>query len=893
MRNGTTRRQIARRVAIVFLGFGAATAPLASAVPATTGEVPRFRLPATASPLHYRVELTLVPAAERFSGAVAVDLLLAEPAAVLWLNATALTVEAATLTAGSTRLAADIVPGGDDFVGFSFARPIPAGRARLEVRFTGEVSSIETRGLFRQSDGGRWYLYSQFEATDARRAFPCFDEPGYKAPWDLTLHVRREDTAVANTPVRSETAEQGGMKKVVFAPTPPLPSYLVALGVGPFEIVAAGHAGQKSTPIRIIVPRGHAKEAWYAVETSAPMLDLLEHYLGTAFPYAKLDNLVIPQTVGFGAMENAGLITYAATIVLAKPDEATLRFKRHYVEAFAHEAAHQWFGDLVTPKWWDDAWLNESFASWLGTKIADRFRPSWSEGVDPVAARDRGARSDTIVSARQIRQPVTSNHDIENAFDSITYAKGQAVLQMFEGWMGEERFQAGVRRYLAAHAFGSATAEDFVGALAAAGGDAAIRPAFFSFLTQLGLPEVGMELRCAQGHGELELSQRRFLPLGSTGTSGQLWQVPVCVRYGSGTRAERACTLLVAARQTLPLAGNSCPEWVLGNAGGLGYYRVDYRGGLLAKLLGASGAALTLPERVAALNDAAALVETGELSLQDALALVAVHGHDADRQVVEATIEIAARPRDLLPEDDRPRYARFVEAVYGERARALGLTSSLANDDARALRDTLVAFVADSGHDPQLLADATTLAHRWLADRRSVRPEAAGLALRLAALHGDAALFERFRAAALATADRRERTELLTAMGSFDDPRLVARAEALILTSELDPREATSAILRAHAASPAVLEERYRFIKSNFEALAAKLPRDLPARFPLLVRGFCDEEHRADVEAFFKSSIARYTGGPRLLSQVLEQISLCAAFKKAQLPNAEAFLAHY
>ncbi|HXO39922.1 MAG TPA: M1 family metallopeptidase, partial [Thermoanaerobaculia bacterium] len=859
MRSGATRSRIAQLVAIVAVGLGAATAPVAAAgaagaagaaAAATTGAVPRLRLPATASPLHYRVELTLVPAVEKFSGAVAIDLLLEEPTAVLWLNATALTIEAATLTAGSTRLAAGIVPGGDDFVGFSFARPIPAGRARLEIRFSGEVSSIETRGLFRQSDGGSWYLYSQFEATDARRAFPCFDEPGFKTPWELTLHVRREDTAVANTPVLSETAEPGEMKKVVFATTPPLPSYLVALGVGPFEIVDAGHAGRKSTPIRIIVPRGHAKEAWYAVETSAPMLDLLEHYLGTAFPYAKLDNLVIPQTVGFGAMENAGLITYAASIVLAKPDEATLRFKRRYVGAFAHEAAHQWFGDLVTPKWWDDAWLNESFASWLGTKIEDRFRPAWSAGVEPIASRDRGARSDTIVSARQIRQPVTSKHDVENAFDSITYAKGQAVLQMFEGWMGEERFQAGVRRYLAAHAFGSATAEDFVGALAA-GGDAAIRPAFFSFLTQPGLPEVGVELRCAQGHGELELSQRRFLPLGSTGTSSQLWQVPVCVRYGGGTRAERACTLLVAARQTLPLAGSSCPEWVLGNAGGLGYYRVDYRGGLLAKLLGARAAALTLPERVAALNDAAALVETGEIPLQDALALVAVHGHDADRQVVEATIEIAVRPRDLLPEKDRPRYARFVEAVYGERARALGLTSSPADDDAQALRDTLVAFVGDSGHDPRLLADATTLAHRWLADRRSVRPAAAGLALRLAALHGDTALFDRFRAAALASADRRERTDLLTAMGSFEDPRIVARAEALILTPGLDPREAIAAILGAQAANPAVLEERYRFIKSNFAALAAKLPRDMPARFPWLVRGFCDEEHRADVEAFF------------------------------------------
>ncbi|HTD53396.1 MAG TPA: M1 family metallopeptidase, partial [Thermoanaerobaculia bacterium] len=327
---------------------------------------PKLRLPATARPLRYEVDLTVAPERDTFSGTIDIDLELTEPTRLLWLNATGLAVSDAFLTVGNRRQAAQIVPGGEDFVGFGFRRAAARGRARLHAAFSGKVSNTNTTGIFHQKSGEDWYAFTQFEAIDARRAFPCFDEPSFKVPWTLTLRVPRSDLAVSNTPVASEEALAGELKAVHFTETSPLPSYLVAFGVGPFDVVDAGRAGRNATPIRMIVPRGRGSEARSAAQTVGPLLEILEDYFGIPYPYAKLDNLVIPQTVRFGAMENAGLVTYNETIELAKPEEDTPYFRLRWASVCAHETAHQWFGDLVTLAWWNDTWLNESFATWMG-----------------------------------------------------------------------------------------------------------------------------------------------------------------------------------------------------------------------------------------------------------------------------------------------------------------------------------------------------------------------------------------------------------------------------------------------------------------------------------------------------------------------------------------------
>jgi alanyl aminopeptidase len=571
----------------------AATAPRAEA---TAARPPTLQLPKTARPLRYEIELNLIPSQETFSGTVEIDLELSEVTRLLWLNASDLSISRASLAVGSRRVAARAVPGGQDFVGFSFERPVGPGRARLRVAFAGKVADTSTTGIFRQKAGEDWYAFSMFEAIDARRAFPCFDEPSYKVPWRLTLRVPREDLAVSNTPIRSEEPLAGGRKAVAFAESKPLPSYLVAFAVGPFEIVDAGRAGRKGTPVRMIVPRGRGGEARFAAETTGPLLERLEKYFGIPYPYEKLDNLVIPHTVRFGAMENAGLVTYSETILLATPDHQTPAFQRTWVSVCAHETAHQWFGDFVTPAWWNDIWLNESFATWMAQKVLEEWKPDWNIPARRAISRAETMQGDTLVSARKIRQPIASKGDIDSAFDNISYGKGSAVLSMFESWATPEKFQKGVRRYLTNHAWGNATAGDFLAALEAEAGSG-LATAFSTFLDQVGAPLLSLSVTCRAGEApSLALAQRRLLGRGSPPVASQVWSIPVCVRYGSAGWSGRTCELVSTATASVPLPdARGCPAWVLGNAGERGYYSVVYAEDLLDRLLAGGAPALTQP----------------------------------------------------------------------------------------------------------------------------------------------------------------------------------------------------------------------------------------------------------------------------------------------------------
>jgi cytosol alanyl aminopeptidase len=373
---------------------------------------PSFRLPDIAAPERYRVRLALAPGNESFSGTIDIDLTFKKSTSVLWLNAEKLKVKSADFASGGENLPVRILLTPSDFVGFLLGRPVGPGRARLQLSFEGQISSKDMAGIFEAKEDGRWYIYSQFENIAARRAFPCFDEPSYKVPWQISLTVPAHDSAFSNTPIRSQTMDKHDMKTVVFSETKPLPSYLVALAVGPFDVVHAGRAGANQTALRIIVPKGHSPEAHYAATTTAKLLDLLERYFGIPYPYEKLDQVAIPYA-GY-AMEHPGLVTYGSLFFLLKPD-ASLGLVREGTNVMAHELAHQWFGDLVTMQWWDDTWLNEAFASWMANKIVNQYRPQWNMNIDELNGYQRAMATDELRSSRKIRQEILSSDDIENA----------------------------------------------------------------------------------------------------------------------------------------------------------------------------------------------------------------------------------------------------------------------------------------------------------------------------------------------------------------------------------------------------------------------------------------------------------------------------------------------
>jgi len=853
---------------------------------------PQLRLPYTVEPVRYVAELTIVPSQDTFSGTIEIALNVRESTPLIWLNATDLTIQTASLNAGGTTLAARVIPGGTDFVGLAFDQPAAPGEAALHIVYSGKMSASSSSGIFRNQVAGEWYAFTQFEAIDARRAFPCFDEPSFKVPWQIALHVKREHMALSNQPVISETDEPDGMKAVRFAPTRPLPSYLIALAVGPFDAVDAGHAGAKKTPLRIIVPRGMAGQAKYAAEVTGQLLSTLEDYVGIPYPYDKLDSIAVP--LFGGAMENAGLITYAQTLILAKPSEDSLERQRSYASVSAHEMAHMWFGDLVTTAWWNDIWLNEAFATWMSDKTLEKWKPEWHTELSKEASTERAMSSDSLVSARRIRQPIESKGDIANAFDTITYEKGAAVISMFEHWLSVEKFRTGVQRYLNEHAYGNATAADFLAAVSAAAGRD-IAPAFSTFLEQPGVPLVSGEVKCGE-NGEpsrLTLAQRRFLPLGSPAAPDQLWQIPVCVRYANAGQGS-LCTLLAQPSASVALpAGQPCPSWALLNDGGAGYYRALYRGS-------AAGADKDLSpvERVGMVGDAAALMRGGQLPASHALRTAAQFANDPTRQVVSTTIHIVSGAGyNLVPPDLRPNYERFVRKVYGPRAHELGWTPKPGeSDDAHLLRPEILQFVANDGADPELSAEAFRLASQWLEDRSGIAPGMIGAVLETAAAHGDRALYNRMSVALAKTTDPAERRALLGGMGAFRDPALIKANFELLLKGQADPREATGLLFGALQA-PGTRAIPFELVRDNYDQLVSKLPDGLLGAFagylPMVGRAFCDATHREEVDAFFKDRSAKTTGGSRILAQTLESIGQCIAIRNAQEPSVAEFLKGY
>lgn len=861
-------------------------APLAAASP----EPPALRLPDDAKPLGMKVDLTLLPELETFDGKVAIDLDVAKPTRLLWINASKLEVQSATLDTGSGSRSATIVPGGEDFVGFEFAEEVEPGKATLRIAYRGKLDPIETDGLFRQEDNGNWYVFSQFESTFARRAFPCFDEPAYRVPWKLTLHIHADQMAISNTPVVAERPEANGMKAVEFAATGPISSYLVALGVGPFSVVDAGVWGKAKTPIRIVMPRGHEAKAAYAAEVTGPILVALEDYFDIPYPFGKLDNLAIPQTVSFGAMENPGLVTYADRILLLDPSQGGLNRQRNYAGTAAHENAHQWFGDLVTMAWWDDIWLNEGFATWMGAKAVAAWKPDWQTENEFADRRVTAMGADSLASSQPVRRPIQNRGDIVAAFDGISYQKGGALLSMFESWMGPEKFRKGVQRYLRTHAWRNATSHDFLAALAAEGGPE-VAKSFASFLDQPGVPVVSVATSCGGGKAKLALEQRRYVPLGSPVSASQAWQVPIRLRYGIGNRTAETQTLLTASSGTADLA--FCPDWVEANAGGLGYYITEYRDGLFDRLA-ARGAKLSVPEQIALLKDANFLFGSGNLSAASALGLLDRFAGSPNRLVVDAAVEIAESiDQHFVADDRRANYRRFIDHLFGKRALALGLTPREGDSlDDSLLRPSLVALVADPGANQELRREARRLADTWLENPAAISPDMLGVVLRVAARDGDAAFFDRLTEAATKLEDRRARQQVMRALGAFRDPAAVRKGLDLVLSGKFDIREASSVMFFLSGDREA-RQSVFDWIRGSYDQLAQAMPEQFMVYMPFTAVGFCDAEHRSELGAFFKPRVEKLTAGPNILARALDIVDICIARRAAQEESVSRFLASY
>jgi alanyl aminopeptidase len=858
----------------IWLAAALAVLSAAASVVQAAPQPPAFRLGDTATPIEYAVTLAIDPREAKFSGEVRIAMRVNRAAPVLWLNATNLTIDAAEFQQSRRKIPVNVVDGGEDFVGFEArGAEFTPGIALATIRYHGTLEPLSTRGLFRQQDRGEWYVVSQFEAINARRAFPCFDEPGWKTPWRLTIDAPAADVVVSNTPETKAGAAPGrsGWTRHEFAQTRPLPSYLVALAIGPFEVVEGGTAGAKQTKLRYLTQKGRAEEARYAKEVTPRLLGLLEEYFGMPYPFEKLDAVSIPQTTNFGAMENVGMITYASSILLATAREETTPFKRRYAAIAAHEIAHMWFGNLVTLAWWNDTWLNEAFASWMGQKTLLALNPEWDAGWTAGRARKYALDVDRLASARRVRNPVVEKGDIWAAFDSITYNKGAAVLSTFETWYTPAKFRDGVRAFLKRHAYSTASAEDFIRALGEAAGRGPEALAVFrGFIEQPGVPLLDVALDCAK-EPAVEVRQQRLRPVGSRAPELQ-WTTPACFRDGSRTQ----CADIGASPQRVPLAGPACPAALVANVAGRSYYVPRYAPPL-AQQLRLRPAELTADEMVATTVDAGILAGSALISIGEALAWAdagLVHPSPLARRFA---VDLVHEQRDawLSPSETVVKSTILAQQLL-PLARELGWKEQAGDsDDVRDLRATLLPYAAEVG-DAALQAQARELALAWIAKRDAVPATLTRAVLDTAGRFADAEIYGQLRGLATSTLDLRERYYLLAALARARDAALRQRTLALTLEKETNGRDARDLLEDA-------LEDEFNrraafdFLRANYDALEAKLPEYTMTRLMQPLGALCTSEERELFFTFFKERARTVLGGPRAYRQSLERIDLCIA----------------
>jgi hypothetical protein len=850
--------------------------------------VPLGPLPAGVAPAAYRLNLTIDPAEARFRGHTEIDTTFAAPARSLFLHGNGLRVAQVRARVGGKVFAGSyrqVDPSGVARVDFPSA--LPAGPVTLVFEYSAPLGD-SPEGLFRARVGKDWYAWTQFEPIDARRMFPGFDQPGFKTPFTLTVTVPKGQKVFANAPETAAVA-QGKLVSHHFAPTRPLPTYLVAIGVGPFDVretsVPPNAVRTQPLPFRVIATRGQAARMELALAQAPRLLGLLETTFGSAYPYEKLDFIASPNQLG--AMENAGLILFADSLILLDAG-ATDEQLRGFGEVSAHEMAHQWVGDLVTPAWWTDLWLNESFAEWMGKKVADQWRPDLGIAATELGDAFEAMDVDALGQGRPIHQAIERNAQIASAFDSITYQKGAQVLSMFESYLGSDAFAAGVRLHLGRHRYGNATADDFFGALAEAAGNEHVVPAMRSFTDQTGVPVVKVTA-AADG---LHLAQARYRPLGggATPSPAQTWIIPICLSRA----AQRSCTLLADPAATLAVPGPDSSA-VMPNAGGAGYYRFALDGPGWDRLV---AAAPGMPGRDA-------------MTLADSLwADFSAGGADMGR-VIAGARALASNPErlaaialgqrlhhlaeTLLEPGQLPAYHALVRSIYGAALQALGSRLGAGiyasePSERRALRESLIGLMAFDGADPEL---RTRLAAAARADLDGVAgaldPSLRGVAYGVAAQEGGLPLIERLRAALSQSADAHVRGDASLALGLVDSAALAPESIRIALAPQTGTPEALQILFLlasrpgSRAVTLAYLQEHFAQVEKVFPAIAR------PAIATLFGSG-CSAAEVERVEAFFAPRLKELGGGELELAQTRERIGLCAALKQARGADIAAAL---
>lgn len=865
--------------------------------------VPQAQLSGNVAPTHYKLDFRIDPRTDGFSGVATITVMVKEATDKIWIHGQNLTV-----TGGVAKLK----NGTEIAVTYSEVPPseAPSGVAQLVLaeKVEGEVVLVlpyttpynlalnsAYKASRKSADGTMGdYIITQFEAIGARQAFPGFDEPRFKVPFDLSITAPSEDAVYANT-AQTDTIVEGDWTKHVFSTTRPLPTYLIAFGVGPWDIVEYGDLPPTSVrdhgvPLRGIAVKGHGKDMAYALKNTAGILETLEAYFGIPYPYEKLDLIAAPE-YNFGAMENPGAIVYTEYLMLMD-ENASLRQRRAYAGVHAHELAHQWFGDLVTPVWWEDIWLNEAFASWMGNKAIDAWKPDGNFDRLTLSRALGTMATDSLSTTRKIREPLLKTENVMDQFDGITYRKGGGVLAMFESYLGEENFQKGVRLHMERFEDGVASADDFFKSMADGSGDKTVVDAMKSFVDQPGLPLVSAEMNCETNVHTLKLSQSRYAPQGSSISQGQLWQIPVCVRYSADGEIKKSCTLMTKQSTSLDLESQTCPTWMSMNADGAGYYRFSLDKKSWGDLLN-NVDQLNSKEVLTVMDSLKASFATGKLDADTYLNGLAAFAKHAEYDIARTAGNSIATLHDTwLSEDAHADLARYTQSLYADRyAKIKGGAST----ESALLAPTLAARLVNYGQDENLAKEFGNAGIAYLgldgtADKTALAANMMGLGLSEAMkARGAEALPALMRLVQNGTPA--EKGNALNALTNTTDAQIIAqlREHALNNTEVFTGRQAMS-LMGGLLGNSVDEDASWEWFKTNFDAFVEARVADVRRGGMPRYGGGCDVSKSAEVEAFFNSKASILPGYERSLAQTLERIDLCAALKTAKSAELAAAL---
>jgi aminopeptidase N len=862
------------------LSLCASAAPLlaraAAPIEATT------QLPRNARPSHYDIVLTPDAANLRFDATATITLDIVQPGPSLTLQARDLDVRTARLSGGKTAFAAPkiVADAGNETVTFTFDRPLPRGRYTLALEYAGKIGK-QAAGLFAidypTAGGKQRALYTQFENSDARAMVPSWDEPAYKATFALSAIVPDAQMAVSNMPAAASTALGDGRKRVRFQVTPKMSTYLLFFALGDFER-AAQRAG--ATETGVVTQRGMLPQAKFALDASGEILREYNDYFGVRYPLPKLDNVAGPgSSQFFGAMENWGAIFTFEHTLLLNPAISTEADRQRIFAVAAHEIAHQWFGDLVTMRWWDDLWLNEGFASWMESRTTARLRPEWNTHLASVGGRDSAMESDALVTTHPIVQRVATVEQASQAFDRITYNKGEAVIGMLEAYVGADAWRAGVRLYMQRHAYGNTASDDLWRAVENAA-HKPVRAIAHDFTLQPGVPLIRAgEPVCRDGRTTLALTQDEFTK-DRAGKVPLAWRVPVIAQVAGQARRS---TLVEGGHATLTLPG--CGP-VLVNAGQSGYYRTLYAPGAFAALKDRFPS-LPAIDQLGLLADTWALGMTGRQSAADFLALASSLTPDTDPQVWGAVAGRLATLNDLY--DGQPGQARFRQFAIGVLAPKLARIGWESRDGeaptVTILRNDLLGVLGALG-DPATVREAR---RRYDAAQQGGAPLPAAqrkVIMRVVAAHADKALWDQLHAQALAEKTPLVRDELYKLLAASEDPALARAALEIALTGEAGATQAAamlSQVARRHNAMA------FDFALAHVDAVHAMVDTSSRSRYiPELAAGASDTALLPKLKDYAERHLA--PGARKSADSAAAAIAYRAGLRAQRLPAIDAWL---